>query len=82
MPERSMRSTTSSSMRPPAGTISSPFSGSTTSTAAVRPRMRSPSGAITSPPSTTARMVRPWVVPQSSSVMMASCATSTSRRVR
>ena len=40
------------------------------------------SGAMTSPPSTTARMVRPRVVPQSSSVMIASCATSTRRRVR
>jgi hypothetical protein len=36
----------------------------------------------TSPPSTSGVIVRPWSVPQSTSVMTRSCATSTRRRVR
>ena len=50
--------------------------------ARVRPRMRSDNADTTSPPSITARTVRPRSVPQSSSTMMQSCATSTRRRVR
>jgi hypothetical protein len=41
--------------------------------------MREPSDATTCPESTTACMVRPFSVPQSSAVMMQSCATSTRR---
>ncbi len=41
-----------------------------------------PATDTTSPPSMTARTVRPRSVPQSSSTMMQSCATSTRRRVR
>ena len=52
------------------------------SSTVVRPRTRDPSEATTWPESTIACMVRPFVVPQSSSVMMQSCATSTRRRVR
>ena len=47
-----------------------------------RPRIRSRSASITSPPSTSARMATPLAVPQSSSVTTRSCVTSTRRRVR
>ena len=40
------------------------------------------SGSITSSPSFSAETSRPWIVPQSSSVIVTSCATSTRRRVR
>ncbi|HWM00956.1 MAG TPA: hypothetical protein VNP92_01320, partial [Actinophytocola sp.] len=63
-----------------AATTTAPVAGSVMSSAAVRPRMRSPSDATTCPASTMASMVRPFSVPQSSVVMMQSCATSTSRR--
>ena len=56
--------------------------GSRTSSAVVRPRMRLASDATTVPASMMARTLMPRVVPQSSSVMMQSCATSTRRRVR
>ncbi len=52
------------------------------SSSATRPRMRSPIGSMISPPSTSAPRVMPSMAPQSYSVMMASCATSTRRRVR
>src|SRR5205814_9387 len=81
-PARSIAPTASSSISSPAASTTSPFSGSRTSTAAQRPMMRSANGEMISPPSTTARVSRPRVVPQSTSVMIASCATSTSRRVR
>ena len=44
--------------------------------------MRSRSGSITSPPSTSAFIATPFVVPQSSWVTTRSCVTSTRRRVR
>ena len=53
-----------------------------TSSAVVRPRMRLPSEATTVPASMMARTLMPALVPQSSVVMMQSCATSTRRRVR
>ena len=65
-----------------AGTITSPVAGSITSWAAVRPRTRLPSEAMISPASMIGRAVIEALVPQSTSEMMASCATSTRRRVR
>ena len=56
--------------------------GSLTSSAVVRPRMRIASDATTVPASMMARTLMPSLVPQSSVVMMQSCATSTRRRVR
>ena len=56
--------------------------GSFTSSAVVRPRIRLASEATTVPASMMARTLMPLFVPQSSSVMMQSCATSTRRRVR
>ena len=56
--------------------------GSRTSSAVVRPRIRLASEATTVPASMIARTVMPPSVPQSSCVMMQSCATSTRRRVR
>jgi hypothetical protein len=82
MPALSICSTPTSSISSPALTMRLPFSGSTMSSSAERPSTRSLSGSITSPPSTTARIVRPRSVPQSSSTMMQSWATSTRRRVR
>ena len=52
------------------------------SSAVVRPRMREASEATTVPASMIARILMPFLVPQSSDVMMQSCATSTRRRVR
>ncbi len=52
------------------------------SSCATRPMMRSRSGSRMSPPSTIAVTTIPSSVPQSSSITMTSCATSTSRRVR
>jgi len=63
-------------------TRTSPVYGSTTSSSAMRPRIRSPSRSMISPPSTSAVISMPSIVPQSKSAMMASCATSTRRRVR
>ena len=57
-------------------------SGCSTSTAVTRPRMRSRSDSMTSPPSISARMAMPCCVPQSSSMTTRSCVTSTNRRVR
>ncbi|CFP61646.1 Uncharacterised protein [Bordetella pertussis] len=53
-PRRSIRSTRSSSSRVPAAMAVSCVSGLTTSIAATRPRIRSRSGSMTSPPSTRA----------------------------
>ncbi|MNV87657.1 hypothetical protein D3C71_1817970 [compost metagenome] len=61
---------------------SSSLPGRNTSSATTRPSTRSFNGSTTSPPSTIGVMVRPSVVPQSTSVMTTSCATSTRRRVR
>ena len=52
------------------------------SSCATRPTMRSRSGSSVSPPSMMAETVMPSEVPQSSSMTMTSCATSTRRRVR
>ena len=63
-------------------TMMSPVAGSTMSSAAVRPRTREASDATIWPASMMARMWIPLSEPQSRSVMMESCATSTRRRVR
>jgi hypothetical protein len=63
-------------------TTTLPLAGSLTSSAVVRPRMRMASDATTVPASIMARTLMPPLVPQSSLVMMQSCATSTRRRVR
>ena len=49
---------------------------------ATMPMMRSFSDSMTSSPSLRADISRPFTVPQSSSVIVTSCATSTRRRVR
>ena len=56
--------------------------GSNTSSLATLPRMRSRSGSMMSSPSLSAAISSPRIVPQSSSVTITSCATSTRRRVR
>src|ERR1700733_10671062 len=82
MPASSMRCTSASSSSVLAATSTSPVSGSTMSSSATRPRMRSPSGWMTSPASSSLVTRMPSSVPQSNSAMTASCATSTRRRVR
>ena len=87
-PASSISSAVSSLMSWPAATssLASPNSsrscGSTTSSAATMPAMRSRSGSMMSSPSFSAVASTPSTVPQSSSVIVTSCATSTSRRVR
>ena len=76
-----MRATAPSSISSLKGTKISPVSGSTMSSAAIRPRMR----LVRLMPTVRAsgrRTTTPWVVPQSSSRMITSWATSISRRVR
>ena len=82
MPEFSMSLTFCSSISSLARTSSPPANGSLMSSSATRPRMRSPMGSMISPPSTSEPRVMPSMAPQSYSVMMASWATSTRRRVR
>ncbi len=59
-----------------------PPTGSKISVAANLPKIRSDSGSIISPPSITAFTLRPSLLPQSSSIIVQSCATSTSLRVK
>ena len=75
-------STSASPSSVPRGTITSVPAGSRMSSAVVRPRMRTASEATTWPASMIARTLMPETVPQSWMVMIESCATSTSRRVR
>ncbi len=82
MPAFSTSFTFCSSISSLARTTSLPANGSVMSSSATRPRMRSPIGSMISPPSTSDPMTMPSMAPQSYSVMMASWATSTSRRVR
>ncbi len=77
-----IRSARSSSIRSPARTSTSPEIGSATSWTETRPTMRSARGSFTSSPSLRAPVTTPRIVPQSRLVMIASCATSTRRRVR
>ena len=65
-----------------AWTMTSLESGSRTSSAVTRPRMRSPSDSMISPPSTSGVVSMYFTVPQSYSLTITSWATSTSRRVR
>ena len=65
MPAFSILVASSSSINPPAARMTSPFSGLSTSFSTVRPRMRSANGTTISPPSITALVVMPSVVPQS-----------------
>ena len=81
-PAAMIASTSGSSSSVPFLTITLCDDGSRTSSAVVRPRMRLASEATTVPASMMARTLMPADVPQSSVVMMQSCATSTSRRVR
>ena len=60
----------------------SPVTGCLISNTALRPSILSASGSTTSPSSITAFTFRPLCVPQSSSVIIQSWATSTKRRVR
>ena len=68
-----------SSARRPESSISC---GSSTSSAATFPTMRSANGSMISSPSFSAEISSPMIVPQSSSVIVTSCATSQRRRVR
>src|SRR6266545_1356966 len=61
---------------------SSSSCGSITSSSATQPTTRSRSGSMMSSPSFRADISRPRIVPQSSSVIVTSCATSTSLRVK
>ena len=81
-PAVTMASTCGSSSSVPLLTMTLCEEGSRTSSAVVRPRMRLASEATTVPASMMARTLMPAVVPQSTVVMMQSCATSTRRRVR
>ena len=65
-----------------AGTMTSPVAGSTMSLREVRPRTRAVSGVTTFSPSMIGKTSMPLGAPQSSSVMITSCDTSTSLRVR
>src|SRR6266436_438261 len=88
MPASSMACDVSSMTSLPASTStlgrpsSSSSCGSMTSSSATQPTMRSRSGSMMSSPSFSADISRPRIVPQSSSVIVTSCATSTSRRVK
>ena len=82
MPASSMRRASTSTISSLAGARVSPVNGSTTSSSGTRPRMRSRSGWMISPPSTSGVTQMPLMVPQSSSVTIMSWATSTKRRVR
>jgi hypothetical protein len=82
MPESSMRLESSSVMRSPASTmVFVGLRGSKTSSAENRPTMRSARETSMVSPSKIARFQMPSRVPQSSSVMTASMATSQSLRV-
>jgi DNA-directed RNA polymerase subunit beta' len=78
----SLASTSFSSIRWPDFKITFFVAGSLMSSAAVRPRMRCASETMIWPASTTACTLMPPSVPQSGTLMMQSCATSTRRRVR
>jgi hypothetical protein len=67
MPASSIWLTAASSSSVLALMRTSPVSGSMTSSSATRPRMRSPSGAMTSPPSSSLVTRMPSSVPQSNS---------------
>src|SRR5258708_166169 len=82
MPACWMASTWVSSISVPRLTTTLLVAGSRRSSPAVRPRMRDASDATTVPASMMARILMPSLVPQSSAVMMQSCATPTRRRVR
>src|SRR3989475_489064 len=88
MPASSIACDVSSAMSFPASTStlgrpsSSSSWGSSTSSSATLPTRRSRSGSMMSSPSFSAAISRPRIVPQSSSVTVTSCATSTRRRVR
>ncbi len=82
MPASSTAFTLASSKISASSQMISSVPGRYTGSSAVRPRMRSPSRSMTSPASTNASISMPWMVPQSRSVMTASWATSTRRRVR
>src|SRR5215470_5226342 len=82
MPAESMILTWSSVISEFAGHSTSPVYGSTMSSSTTRPRMRSPRRSMISPPSISGIISTPWRVPQSNSLMIVSCDTSTRRRVR
>ena len=67
MPASSICLTVASSSSVLAATRTSPVSGSTTSSSTTRPRMRSPSGWMTSPASSSLVTRMPSSVPQSNS---------------
>ena len=81
MPAASIRAMTASESSSLRATRTSPDFSSTTSMAAIRPTSRSPNGSGIC--SDSSRVIQvPISVPQSSSRVMTSCATSTRRRVR
>ena len=81
-PLSSMARARASVIIPPASTMTSSSMGSITASAAMLPATRSDSGSMMSSPSLSAVTSSPRIVLQSSSMIVTSCATSTSRRVR
>ena len=81
-PESSIFWASSSVISVLAWTMISFDSGSRMSSAATRPRIRSRNDWMISPPSTSGVASIYFTVPQSYSLTMTSCETSTSRRVR